>query len=243
MTEICAKLDPTSYLWMTIARLVDNTVSVSTMFNSWLIEKKRIEEFFVPSLLYPLRNSKEIVSYEACMDKGISNMRLPTQIGIQNKVPLDLSFTDQTVIIPTNLTIGIEPITINYEASQPLNYNVQKCFQFLPTSRVLIIMVIGDTNVSQLINAIKEVRGQMPLTLKQKDSKNIGVQEWLVDESNLQDLIVDRRHIGGFEWPSVLLISQNHEDGVKFWERNGMMRAMSRLVWLNGVTGVPGVCQ
>ena len=243
MTEICAKLDPTSYLWMTIARLVDNTASVSTMFNSWLIEKKRIEEFFVPSLLYPLRNSKEIVSYEACMDKGISNMRLPTQIGIQNKVPLDLSFTHQIVIIPTNLTIGIEPITINYEASQPLNYNVQKCFQFLPTSRVLIIMVIGDTNVSQLINAIKEVRGQMPLTLKQKDSKNIGVQEWLVDESNLQDLIVDRRHIGGFEWPSVLLISQNHEDGVKFWERNGMMRAMSRLVWLNGVTGVPGVCQ
>ena len=238
MTEICAKLDPTSYLWMTIARLVDNTASVSTMFNSWLIEKKRIEEFFVPSLLYPLRNSKEIVSYEACMDKGISNMRLPTQIGIQNKVPLDLSFTHQIVIIPTNLTIGIEPITINYEASQPLNYNVQKCFQFLPTSRVLIIMVIGDTNVSQLINAIKEVRGQMPLTLKQKDSKNIGVQEWLVDESNLQDLIVDRRHIGGFEWPSVLLISQNHEDGVKFWERNGMMRAMSRLVWLNGVTGV-----
>ena len=99
-------------------------------------------------------------------------------------------------------------------------------------------MVIGDTNISQLINAIKEVRGQMPLILKQKDSNNIGVKEWLVDESNLQDLIVDRRHIGGFEWPSVLLISQNHEDGVKFWERNGMMRAMSRLVWLNGVTGV-----
>ena len=226
LTEICAKLDPTSYLWMTIARLVDNTASVSTMFNSWLMEKEWNEEFFVPYLLYPLRNSKEIVSYEACMEKGISNIRLPTQIGTQ------------MAVIPTNLTVGIEPITINYEASQPLNYNVQKCFQVLPTPRVLIIMVIGDTNISQLINAIKEVRGQMPLILKQKDSNNIGVKEWLVDESNLQDLIVDRRHIGGFEWPSVLLISQNHEDGVKFWERNGMMRAMSRLVWLNGVTGV-----
>ena len=82
----------------------------------------------------------------------------------------------------------------------------------------------------------------MPLILNKgssKSSNNSAVQEWLVDEKNLQDLIVDRRYIGGFEWPSVLLISQNHEDGVMFWERNSMMRAMSRLVWLNGVTGVP----
>ena len=78
----------------------------------------------------------------------------------------------------------------------------------------------------------------MPLTLIQDDPNYSAVQEWLVDEKNLQDLIVDRRYIGGFEWPSVLLISQNHKDGVMFWERNSMMRAMSRLVWLNGVTGV-----
>ena len=129
MTEICSKLDPTSYLWMTIARLVDNSVPDSAMFDSWLSEKKN-DTFFVPSLVYPLRNSKEIVSYEASTAKVDSNMRLPTHIGTQ------------IAIIPTNLTIGIEPITINYKASKPMNHNVQKCFQCLPTSRVVIIMVL-----------------------------------------------------------------------------------------------------
>ena len=87
--------------------------------------------FFVPSLLYPLRNSKEIVSYEASMSKvNISNMRLPTHIGTQ------------IAIIPTNLTMGTAPITINYDASQSMDYNVQKSFQCLPTSRVVIIMVL-----------------------------------------------------------------------------------------------------
>ena len=130
MTEICAKLDPKSYLWMTIARLVDNTAPVSTMFDSWLSEKKTKEEFFVPSLLYPLRNSKEIVSYEASMAKVDSNVRLPTHIGTQ------------IAMIPTNLTMGIEPITFTYKASHSMDYNVQKCFQCLSTSRVVIIIVL-----------------------------------------------------------------------------------------------------
>ena len=136
LNEICAKIDPKSYLWITIARLVNNHVpatDASKMFNfdSWLSEKKTKEDFFVPSLLYPLRNSKEIVSYEASMSKvNISNMRLPTHIGTQ------------IAIIPTNLTMGTAPITINYDASQSMDYNVQKCFQCLPTSRVVIIMVL-----------------------------------------------------------------------------------------------------
>ena len=56
-------------------------------------------------------------------------------------------------------------------------------------------------------------------------------------KKKLKDMIVDCRHIGGFEWPLVLLKSQNHKDGAVFWERNSMMRAMSRLVWLNDMTG------
>ena len=136
LNEICAKIDPKSYLWITIARLVNNHVpatDTSTMFDfdSWLSEKKTYEDFFVPSLLYPLRNSKEIVSCEASMGKvTVSNMRLLTHIGTQ------------IAIIPTNLTMGTEPITIKYESSHSMDYNVQKCFQCLPTSRVVIIMVL-----------------------------------------------------------------------------------------------------
>ena len=100
---------------------------------------------------------------------------------------------------------------------------------------------LRDTHHTQLIDVITELRGQMPLTLTEENSHNYAVQEWLADEKNMQDLIVDGKFIGGFEWPSVLLISQNHRDGVIFWERNSMMRAMSRLVWLNGVTDVPGL--
>ena len=57
------------------------------------------------------------------------------------------------------------------------------------------------------------------------------IRQWLDDPSKLEDLIVSASCIAGFEWPSVLIMTSNDYDA-QFYERNMVMRAMSRLVWL-----------
>ena len=57
------------------------------------------------------------------------------------------------------------------------------------------------------------------------------IQQWLVDPSKLEDLIVSASVIAGFEWPSVLIMT-SHDYDAQFYVRNMVMRAMWRLVWL-----------
>ena len=54
-------------------------------------------------------------------------------------------------------------------------------------------------------------------------------QQWLSTEEKSEDIIVDVGYTGGFEWPSVLVITPK-ADFQQFVERNCIMRAMSRLV-------------
>ena len=65
-----------------------------------------------------------------------------------------------------------------------------------------------------------------------RSSQNrIAIERWVCDETQLQDIIVEMDHIGGFEWPRVLVITRKsvfHQ----FEEKNCIMRAMSRLVIL-----------
>ena len=75
-----------------------------------------------------------------------------------------------------------------------------------------------------------------------EDSKSISedfqlcqhtIQQWLLDGDKKlpQDIIIDKKYAGGFEWPSVLLIT-NKAEFHQFIQRNCIMRAMSRLVVL-----------
>ena len=122
---------------------------------------------------------------------------------------------------------------------------LKRCFKILPAHRVLVI-VLAEEISWELISAVEEARGQRrPLVVDRKSKANsfnsnqitqireydCFVQKWLVDLEKTQDLIASSCVIAGFEWPSVLMITNvNHPS--QFYACNMVMRAMSRLVWL-----------
>ena len=92
-----------------------------------------------------------------------------------------------------------------------------------------------ERNTHAFTYAIEAIRGISPLIALSDDTKmcqNI-IQKWLLvgDKDPIQDIVVDRRYTGGFEWPWVLLVT-NKEEFHQFIERNCIMRAMTRLVVL-----------
>ena len=57
------------------------------------------------------------------------------------------------------------------------------------------------------------------------------LQQFLLLPSDPRDVVASANVIAGFEWPSILMIT-NKRHGSQFFVRNMIMRAMSRLVWL-----------
>ena len=148
--------------------------------------------------------------------------------------------------IPVNLSCGIEVCTeIHDETNETLVDAMKRCFKKLPAHRVLIVALAEEISCD-LILAVEEARGQRrPLVVDRKSKANsfnsnqitqireydCFVQKWLVDLEKTQDLIASSCVIAGFEWPSVLMITNvNHPS--QFYACNMVMRAMSRLVWL-----------
>ena len=148
--------------------------------------------------------------------------------------------------IPANLISGDKVcIKIHDGTNEVLVDALKRCFKILPAHRVLII-VLAEEISWELISAVEEARGQRrPLVIdrqSQADSSSsrkitqvreyeLLVRKWLIDLAMTQDLIASSCVIAGFEWSSVLIITNdNHKS--KFYTRNMVMRAMSRLVWL-----------
>ena len=89
---------------------------------------------------------------------------------------------------------------------------------------------------------MKTVRSCSPLVAVRKhrydpldEETRTAVKEWVENTNEQpQDLIVDETFIGGFEWPSVLVLNFSNSYSNDFFQRkNCIMRAMSRLVILN----------
>ena len=57
------------------------------------------------------------------------------------------------------------------------------------------------------------------------------LRQWLRDPSQSEDLIATAPFVGGFEWPSVIMITSTIYES-EFHVRNIVMRSMCKLVWL-----------
>ena len=57
------------------------------------------------------------------------------------------------------------------------------------------------------------------------------LRQWLSDRSQTEDLITTAPFVGGFEWPSVMMITNTIYES-EFHVRNIVMRSMCKLVWL-----------
>ena len=153
---------------------------------------------------------------------------LPTQDWPMNRLTL-----------PTNMLSGQKVHIEHHDINEPLEDSMKRCFDKLPTERVLIIVFCEMISLG-LIDKIAKIRGQgRPLvvdgsTKLDNNSANdreyqIIIRDWLINPK--RDLIASSSVIAGFEWPSVLIITSNNFKS-QFHIRNIVMRAMSRLVWL-----------
>ena len=57
------------------------------------------------------------------------------------------------------------------------------------------------------------------------------LRQWLRDPSQREDLIATAPFVGGFEWPTVMMITSTIYES-EFHVRNIVMRSMCKLVWL-----------
>ena len=145
--------------------------------------------------------------------------------------------------IPVNLTCGDKVyIKVHDDTNETMVDALKHCFEKLPPHRVLIVALAQEIS-SDLISAVEEARNKRrPLVIDRKsqvDSSSstevreyeLFIRKWQVDLEKTQDLIASSCVIAGFEWASVLMITNdNHKS--QFYARNIVMRAMSRLVWL-----------
>ena len=57
------------------------------------------------------------------------------------------------------------------------------------------------------------------------------LRQWLSNPSQTEDLVTTAPFVGGFEWPSVMMITSTIYES-EFHVRNIVMRSMCKLVWL-----------
>lgn len=224
-------ISPTSYIWMAVGRCSTTSASISP-FDSWLAEKLTNQGFHHANLRYAVRNSREIIEFDSSYSQSTQQTVPDTEL---HELPNEVwPKSGLMPINPTNQTHGPKPITIEHEISQSLSDVISECFTHFPSPKKILVIVIRPTpNIpSELINAVQNARGHYPIVIADRSSQNrIAIERWVFDEKQHQDIIVEMDHIGGFEWPRVLVITRKsvfHQ----FEEKNCIMRAMSRLVIL-----------
>ena len=259
--ELMEDISPDTYLWAAIGRIKSvDVIKVKEMMvekygfhipnlSHALRNSKQIIDY---DSAY--KKSKQIIEYDSAYKKSsyyakpISNnvnwgrYRLATE-----GWPCSAAMK---VTIQSNQTYGPTPIQIVRKGS--LDENIAECFQHFPTSggKILVIIYLPsfhaqierDIFVSHLKEIVKTVRSCSPLVAIRKsyydhldEETRTAVKEWVENRNKQpQDLIVDKTFIGGFEWPSVLILNfGNLSSENLFHERNCIMRAMSRLVILD----------
>ena len=229
-------LGPQNYLWIAVGRKIFGT---DIIFDKWLKEKEE-EGFLLPSFTCPLRNSKDIVDFDASYGKKIlikgwldSTYSMPTA-----------GWPSVKLKSPSNQIHAPQPILMEHDPTQSFNESILKCCQLFPSStRILVIVmlmpgqkVFGDIP-KKIVKAVHKARGHHPLVINHREyalhEKQKAMKDWLLnkDGENGQDMIASFSSLGGFEWPSVLLITDNTQFN-RFEEKNSIMRAMSRLIVL-----------
>jgi hypothetical protein len=195
--DIAAKIDKNSHLWVTVAKA---SAQYAANFKYW-IERKVADGYLEPSLIYPLRNTMEIVEFESALapknflffsersellggpekssEISESSTNQPT-IESMPKVTLvqtyDLptkNWPNNTLMLPQNMCCGQKIHTEDHAVeSEPIRDAMIRCFDYLPDKRVLII-VFGGTISIELVNMIEEIRQQgRPLVVDEKNNLN-----------------------------------------------------------------------
>ena len=234
INSLVSMLGPKNYLWIAVGRKISGT---DPIFDKWLKEKEE-EGFFLPSFTCPLRNSKDIVDFDASYGKDsykrlVGSYSMPTA-----------GWPSVKLKSPSNQICAPEPILMEHDPTKSFNESILKCCQFFPSStRILIIVMllpgqkVFDDIPKDIVQAVQEARGNYPIVINHREyahhEKQKAMKDWLLnkDGENGQDMIASFSSLGGFEWPSVLLITDNTRFN-QFEEKNSIMRAMSRLVVL-----------
>ena len=234
INSLVSMLGQKNYLWIAVGRKISGT---DLIFDKWLKEKEE-EGFFLPSLTCPLRNSKDIVDFDASYGKD-SDKRLVGSYTMPTP-----GWPSVKLKSPSNQICAPEPILLEHDPSKSFSESILKCCHFFPSStRILIIVMlmpgqkVFDDIPKDIVKAVHEARGHYPLVINHREyvlnEKQQAMKNWLHNNNgeNVQDMIASFSSLGGFEWPSVLLITDNTRFN-RFEEKNSIMRAMSRLVVL-----------
>lgn len=243
-------------LWVTVAK---TSSEFTIFFKDWL-ENKVKEGCLVPSLIYPLRNSKEIVEFENSL---ATNLTYHDDAGQEELLTRLLELDEESLIdtsasqmkdsqstknqtddeiqtnskciayglptpnwpetglkYPTNLCHG-SLVDEEQHLTGSLSNAVQECWRKLPDKRVLVV-VFAQIVPSDLIKAIQETRGHIPLVVD-GDSDLKLLRHWLANSEEPQDLVVSSTSIAGFEWHSVLMVT-SFDNKSQFYVRNIVMR-------------------
>ena len=174
------------------------------------------EGYLEPELKYPLRNSKEIVEFENSLapkekanldtlrpisDLGAESLLLPSKEEPSSSITLVQPYELPTqnwpmsvLELPQNMCQAQEVhVEVHDKAKGPLKNAIKLCLDKLPSKRVLIV-VFSEIISSELIDLIKEIRGdRRPLVVDKKNKlgKNpqdineyeIIIRKWLVNQA------------------------------------------------------------
>ena len=258
--DILAKIDKKNYAWITVAKANDNNrhcfeawleKKISEGYREPSLKyplrnSKQILDF--ERSLASNSNTEKDLSLTTATANPNPNRQSSEPLVSANcmLLPYGLPRPTLDLKIPINLTCGDRVCIEVHDGTNELLVDAMKrCFKKLPAHRVLVV-VLSEEISCDLISAVEEAREQRrPLIIDRKSQADgcsstkitqireyeLFVRKWLVDLSMTQDLIASSCVIAGFEWASVLIIT-NDKHRSQFYARNMVMRAMSRLVWL-----------
>ena len=222
--SIIKTLNPESYLWVTVAK---TWPLPHIPFQDWHDGMKNVYGFYLPNLPYGLRNPKEMIEFDKSL---VEKTKDPSETVKSALILTSKNWPDSPLEIVTNQINGPKPIEMEHDTSISLNENIKICVDNFPasTKKILIIVPNFPRIPDELISAIHQARGKTAIVVDIYKESLDCYQKWLNVE-NEKDMIVPSKFVGGFEWPSVLVITDPINKRV-IDVRDSVMRCLSRVV-------------
>ena len=219
-------LQPDRYMWI---GMPERWTSLEEKCSHWL---KDLQErgFYIPKLTKPLRNGKHIVDF--AKDRLSQSDQF---LGIDNIVLISNTLDSP----PDNAISGHEVLSLEKGS---LKSHLSHAFTFLPQKSLVII---DSEHLKESVSqAIQHETKQRPLAMwNHTEPHDDNVQDWLNNEKRTETLITTYEYIAGFEWPAILIISDESISPKSFL--NMILRGMSKVVFIKldeseGLEGTAG---
>ena len=158
LNNFLEKIRPESYVWITIAKKgPDSYDHGSWRFEDWLTEKQK-QGFYIPNLIYALRNTKEIVAAEKSWIWPYTGNIVEEETAL----PTEL-WPFVGVETPPNQTYGLQPKYFNQDQSKSLFEQLQECLSNFPLRSRIVIISTFQITTNVLACLVEKIRGHRPL--------------------------------------------------------------------------------